>query len=221
MDIKLLTREEVVALTDEQRQRYVDYACAEQGIKLLAAPIKPINPFIIERKDTAYCLPSGYVKDKATVEAIDDLLAKTVIFRTAYNYGMGYNYRHLEPTTSNVSCNSERFYVKDDLMAAEQGLTKYESDNNYFEKLEKEYKENEEKKKNIVDGINTYVWDVQREVREINNLKAHFEEYKTLADGNEELAKRFLIKAYPEAEQLLGITITQIPAEEQKEKDPE
>jgi len=213
MDIKLLTREEVVALTDEQIKRYVDYACAEQGIKMFPAPIPPINPFSLEKAELGYKLPEGYVKDRGTIDAITALLAKTTMFSLGYDHG--WEYKYLTPVDVR-DVASDRFYLKADLDSAKDGLRKYTDEKAAFEKHNEEYKKAESARRAIVDEIYGHVWEVQREARKIEELKARAEEYKAIANGNEELAKRFLIKAYPEAEQLLGITITSIPAEQPK-----
>ena len=221
MDIKLLTREEVVALTDEQLKRYVDYACAEQGIPMFPAPVAPTNPYSLEKTDLAYGLPSGFVKDKEVVDAISALLAKTTVFESSYDYnGGGYNYRFLEPSRE-ISVKAERFYLKTDLASAKDGLRKYESEKGSFEKLEQEYRKANDQRRVIVDEINEYVWGIQRESQKIIELNTRLDEYKAIAKGDEDLAKRFLIKAYPEAETLLGITITSIPVEQPKEEKEE
>lgn len=192
-----LSRDEIVALTDEDISLYIDKELANKGI-----PIEAKNWNIKNKKEVVYPrtgVPVFMLKDIGigfrTIEGateVANLLVKYNAFKTESRYLAG-------------SC--EQFWImKEGVCPAVKGETGYSKEE--FGKI------NEKNKNPELTSINTFndtvkkaneiknrvlkcVYNIKQERSYNNDLVGIFERYKDIADGDMEVAMNFIKEAYP------------------------
>jgi len=222
MNIKELSKEEVLKLTDEQVKIYVDWNCAVEGVKLLSRPTAPSKDYAIKKGDPAYVLPSVIVKDFAIAEKITKILETAELYKETYDYGgMGYDYKWLKPDETDYLVSKHSYYFQDDIAKVKTSIETYKKNKDQYDKDLGEYEKCEKLRCEINDDIWEYVSSIRGQEQKKNYLLERFEEYKTLAKGDESIAARFLVKAYPEAHELLvlaGMIVLPKPEEKKEEE---
>lgn len=192
-----LSRDEIVALTDEDISLYIDKELANKGI-----PIEAKNWNIKNKKEVVYPrtgVPVLMLKDIGigfrTIEGateVANLLVKYNAFKTESRYLAG---------------SYEQFWImKEGVCPAVKGETGYSKEE--FGKI------NEKNKNPELTSINTFndtvkkaneiknrvlkcVYNIKQERSYNNDLVGIFERYKDIADGDMEVAMNFIKEAYP------------------------
>ena len=192
-----LSRDEIVALTDEDISLYIDKELANKGI-----PIEAKNWNIKNKKEVVYPrtgVPVFMLKDIGigfrTIEGateVANLLVKYNAFKTESRYLAG---------------SYEQFWImKEGVCLAVKGETGYSKEE--FGKI------NEKNKNPELTSINTFndtvkkaneiknrvlkcVYNIKQERSYNNDLVGIFERYKDIADGDMEVAMNFIKEAYP------------------------
>jgi hypothetical protein len=192
-----LSRDEIVALTDEDISLYIDKELANKGI-----PIEAKNWNIKNKKEVVYPrtgVPVFMLKDIGigfrTIEGateVANLLVKYNAFKTESRYLAG---------------SYEQFWImKEGVCPAVKGETGYSKEE--FGKI------NEKNKNPELTSINTFndtvkkaneiknrvlkcVYNIKQERSYNNDLVGIFERYKDIADGDMEVAMNFIKEAYP------------------------
>jgi hypothetical protein len=205
-----LTDKEVLALTDEQVAKYVDYECALKGAPMLPTPagIKPVAntpaPDI-----TAFKIAGFYTLDAAQAERILDAINSGIVYESKYQ-GSDYSCCYLSPITVDSyyfpKIETAQFHsaeqwdrIKDDRASIASKLKEWEElDNAYSDALNK--------RADISDDIWEYVGAVRAKAREMDTLRNDFKRYLELAEGNKRIAFNFLKKVkdvyrFPELEE--------------------
>lgn len=192
--LSTLTQVEIAALTDEEVESYVDYKCAEKGVPLTFGIIeKPetlksnaditlikFKEFIVDEEtgrqiaqvlaDNNQYRETGSSKDREYVIATDDwYVSKPVIVRT----------------------KSPQLIAREAVENAK--LTReWKAYNEATEQQEDAIKNRQE----IVDEIYDVVYEARQFVRSKETLKAAFDKYFVMAQGNRDIAKTFFENAY-------------------------
>lgn len=192
-----LSRDEIVALTDEDISLYIDKELANKGI-----PIEAKNWNIKNKKEISYPktgVPLFVLKDIGigfrTIEGateVANLLVKYNAFKTESRYLAG---------------SYEQFWImKEGVCPAVKGETGYSEEE--FDKIDEKNKNPEltgintfndtvKKANEIKDSVLKYVYNVKQERSYNNDLVGIFERYKDIADGDMEVAMNFIKEAYP------------------------
>ena len=192
-----LSRDEIVALTDEEVGLYVDKELAGKGI-----PIEAKNWNIKDKKEIVYPrtgVPVFMLKDIGigfrTIEGateVANLLVKYNAFKTESRYLAG---------------SYEQFWImKEGVCPAVKGETGYSKEE--FDKIDEKNKNPEltsintfndtvKKANEIKDRVLKYVYNIKQERSYNNDLVGIFERYKDIADGDMEVAMNFIKEAYP------------------------
>lgn len=192
-----LSRDEIVALTDEEISLYIDKELAGKGI-----PIEAKNWNIKDKKEIVYPrtgVPVFMLKDIGigfrTVEGateVANLLVKYNAFKMESKFLIG---------------SYEQFWIiKESVCPAITGEAGYSKEE--FDKVNKENKDPElesinsfndtvKKANEIKDRVLKYVYNIKQERSYNNNLVGIFERYKNIADGDMEVAMNFIKEAYP------------------------
>ena len=179
-----LSRDEIVALTDEDISLYIDKELANKGI-----PIEAKNWNIKNKKEVVYPrtgVPVFMLKDIGigfrTVEGateVANLLVKYNAFKIESRFLTG---------------SYEQFWIiKESICPAikgEAGYSKEEFGINSFNNTLKNANE-------IKDRVLKYVYNIKQERSYNNDLVGIFERYKDIADGDMEVAMNFIKEAYP------------------------
>lgn len=192
-----LSRDEIVALTDEEIGLYIDKELANKGI-----PIEAKNWNIKNKKEISYPktgVPLFVLKDIGigfrTIEGateVANLLVKYNAFKTESRYLAG---------------SYEQFWImKEGVCPAVKGETGYSKEE--FDKIDEKNKNPEltsintfndtmKKANEIKDRVLKYVYNIKQERSYNNDMVGIFEKYKDIADGDLEVAMNFIKEAYP------------------------
>lgn len=192
-----LSRDEIVALTDEDISLYIDKELANKGI-----PIEAKNWNIKNKKEISYPktgVPLFVLKDIGigfrTIEGateVANLLVKYNAFKTESRYLAG---------------SYEQFRImKEGVCPAVKGETGYSKEE--FDKIDEKNKNPEltsintfndtvKKANEIKDRVLKCVYNIKQERSYNNDLVGIFERYKDIADGDMEVAMNFIKEAYP------------------------
>lgn len=192
-----LSRDEIVALTDEDISLYIDKELANKGI-----PIEAKNWNIKNKKEVVYPrtgVPVFMLKDIGigfrTIEGateVANLLVKYNAFKTESRYLAG---------------SYEQFWImKEGVYPAVKGETGYSKEE--FDKIDEKNKNPEltsintfndtvKKANEIKDRVLKCVYNIKQERSYNNDLVGIFERYKDIADGDMEVAMNFIKEAYP------------------------
>lgn len=192
-----LSRDEIVALTDEEIGLYIDKELANKGI-----PIEAKNWNIKNKKEISYPktgVPLFVLKDIGigfrTIEGateVANLLVKYNAFKTESRYLAG---------------SYEQFWImKEGVCPAVKGETGYSKEE--FDKIDEKNKNPEltsintfndtvKKANEIKDRVLKYVYNIKQERSYNNDMVGIFEKYKNIADGDLEVAMNFIKEAYP------------------------
>lgn len=192
-----LSRDEIVALTDEDISLYIDKELANKGI-----PIEAKNWNIKNKKEISYPktgVSLFVLKDIGigfrTIEGateVANLLVKYNAFKTESRYLAG---------------SYEQFWImKEGVCPAVKGETGYSEEE--FNKIDEKNKNPEltsintfndtvKKANEIKDRVLKYVYNIKQERSYNNDMVGIFERYKDIADGDMEVAMNFIKEAYP------------------------
>ena len=192
-----LSRDEIVALTDEDISLYIDKELANKGI-----PIEAKKWNIKNKKEVVYPrtgVPVFMLKDIGigfrTIEGateVANLLVKYNAFKTESRYLAG---------------SYEQFWImKEGVCPAVKGETGYSKEE--FDKIDEKNKNPEltsintfndtvKKANEIKDRVLKCVYNIKQERSYNNDLVGIFERYKDIADGDMEVAMNFIKEAYP------------------------
>ena len=192
-----LSRDEIVALTDEDISLYIDKELANKGI-----PIEAKNWNIKNKKEVVYPrtgVPVFMLKDIGigfrTIEGateVANLLVKYNAFKTESRYLAG---------------SYEQFWLmKEGVCPTVKGETGYSKEE--FDKIDEKNKNPEltsintfndtvKKANEIKDRVLKCVYNIKQERSYNNDLVGIFERYKDIADGDMEVAMNFIKEAYP------------------------
>jgi len=199
-----LTEKEILALTDEQLENMVQYKMAEEGIKILEYPQKPEFNKIPQKDESAFTIGglTYPITNKRAAEEISAVISKNREYFSNTEYSPNdYSVKFLKPADDYLfekvgSLAKEDFYsaetarqIADDKKANKEIEQAYQVELN-------EYNEAYERRKEIEVVIYGKFREVVDKFREMERLKAKYEQYLQLADGNEKTAMKFLKNAY-------------------------
>jgi hypothetical protein len=198
-----LTDSEILALTEQQIEYYIDRECAESGIPLLP-PSPPTPPSGEHTADdlTTFGVEGLYFTDRGDALRVLDLL-NTIKTRGTRDYVRNLYSRHrFTPARDPVDLTEIR--MLSDERAAKLGdkITEFEKAREQHQKDRREYDQTERERGEVSDRI----WKRRREAWKTETRKAEigrlFERYVEIADGNRAIAARFLAKAHGDARDL-------------------
>lgn len=205
--IEDMTHEEIVALTDEEIDNMIKYYCAEKGIKFLPVPVKP--EIVKIDNDVMFEWNGLITADKELLEKFRKLFEdnRYEFVSDSYFSDIGYDYKYASPIEKYdydrlIEIATRKFYSKEKLEQYRKELAKYKSDNVEYERLIKEYKENEQTKNDHIGWIIEKI-NIHKQME--RNLKTYIElienQYCDLAENNAQIAFNFFKKAYPNVDE--------------------
>lgn len=197
-----LTHDELIALDKTAILRWIDQTCAEEGISLLpmvapAAPnFEPIEP------EVEHFVVSGLrFGMESEAVAIRDALAACTSRRQTAKYGWQWmNPDHDSPDNERPEVSRVR------VLSAQQAAEKFE-EIKQRDKAKAAYEAEKQAFDRIVDARERIVTFVRGHVESANSLewqrerlRSDFRRYVDLANGDERIARRFLLKAHSSAD---------------------
>jgi hypothetical protein len=198
-----LTKQELAVLTTEEVNRYINLACAEEGIPLVPdLPPKPIQP-VIESDTLFYEIAGQTVRTMADAEAIQKVFNGIQVYSKSYNRCIGDMYVY-EPDERSYNDPTKIHTVKaisNELYALnKQNIETYKTEKGEYDRIEGKFKSIKEKREHIEERF----WNIYRDAVEWNyemeQTKKTFIQYLDLANGDKEIAWKFLVKANEDVE---------------------
>ena len=207
--INEMTEQEILAMTEEDVQKLIKLHLMEQGIKLLEKPKKP-ELFEIEPADIeCYTIPllDGFAfTNREEAEKVQEALRNaTSLRKVEYDWNkFNGEYKYLE--------KKKRYSYKGESDFAIQSMFVYSPElynkivdfvvqnKAMVEQVAKDQQEYDENLKNSADAISEIrkrVSDIRNKYARLDDLSRRFSvDYYPLSDNNEEMAIKFLEKAY-------------------------
>lgn len=195
-----LSDEEVLKLTDEDLSRMIRLKMAAEGIKMLKKPQEPKLHEIPPKDMTLYSVnDTGYIafKDKhhaiALLEAMTECCAVTSIVRC---YGYSEKLDSEEQYNPSLELKTNQVYSPALYAKVRGAIKENESMKDEYEKTLKEYKRAEDEAAWIREEVYGKFRQVRHKYEEMDVMNTRYDEYLVLAEGNEEMAWKFLRKAH-------------------------
>lgn len=202
-----LTHEELIALTDEQVNYYIDRECAEAGVPLLP-PTAPVQPTIeqVSKSVTHYMVAGLRFLSEQEARRVNDAIRTAGSRRTTQYVGSRWSYSgpmHDVPDESEVTVSIEHVHTPDE--AARQQLANEQKADlkSAFETAKKDYDSAVSGRENVAGRVRAVVSSAWTLERRRQRLLSEYERYLPLANGDEQVAKRFLQRAHGDARQVL------------------
>jgi len=192
------TDAELVNLTEEQVIDLIDLECGYEGVKLLPTlPDRPVKNNLAEDWEV-WDVPSMTLADKKdAAEIIAFALGKSHV-TTYYVPGPGYKkYGEIDPNYE-LGITSKKMFSRDHYKTIDVQLQQYESTKQNYDKAKSEYDEISKARSEIIGTVNEAISDARSTAQRLSRLEQASLRYLTLAHGDKEIAKRFMLDAYKE-----------------------
>lgn len=204
-----MTEQEILALTEEDIQKLIKLRMMQKGIRIMDKPKVP-ELFEVEPADLkVYKIPflEGYAfTDMKEAQAISDALSKTkTIKRVNYDWSkLGSDYKYLEDIKREDYNSDDKFGIKTGLAYSTELYAKisdFAAQNKAMkeqaEKDQKEYDEHMKQASDIITECRERVSEVRNKYDRLQTLTQKFAaDYYPLSDNNEDMAMKFMVKAY-------------------------
>ena len=196
--ISELTEVEILVLTDEQVQKYIDYECALEGVPMLPPSPGPEPAKVTASPDATLYKVAGQntlSSDHAT-RILDACNSGQLIetnnarndYQTIYVSPMldkDYNRPKIE--TSQVHSQEQWDTIKDNFTNYADRKSEWDVHNKLYQSALKERRE-------ISDSVYAITADARKHSYDRDNLRNEFAKYLELAEGNRKVALNFLTK---------------------------
>jgi len=197
-----LSDAEILALNDSQVSQYIDLACAEAGVPLL--PPRPNEPDAVPVTPdmTIYGVGDIYFYNQADALSAVALLGS--LRRCSLQYVSGPRYeRVVRPETSDLSVQPAKHFSPENWDRVKNDANRYAEQKKTYDADLGEYNKAGAARSKIAESICGRREQVCADERRREMLRASFERYLALADGNREIAARFLKAAHGDADTML------------------
>jgi hypothetical protein len=199
-----LTDAELLELTADQIERYVDLACAEAGVAL--PPVLPAPPDTSGPKPdmTVYAVGGFEFSDKADALRVADAVNAARSYGDARCIGHNYNapYKWVPRETPDQQVSERACFKLETAAGLTAELNRRAQEKADYDKARQEYDSIEYKRGELRREIASKVQTVQATERRRARLRADYKRYLELADGRRRIAARFLKSAQEDADTL-------------------
>jgi hypothetical protein len=200
-DFDDLTPTELETVPDEQVERFIDIACAQQGVPLLPdypqEPVKPDVKPIIDVFDVAGIL----VTSLEDAQAICDTLKE--VARVGYTYVSGPGYEKRTTTPDQLNITQQHMYSGEYWDQVRVKMEAYAAAEQQYRHDKTEYEKAGTERDRVAESITMAVGTARARADRRAFLQRSYDRYLDLADGDLKVAARFLADANPEARELL------------------
>lgn len=194
-----LSREEILAMDEEFIRIMIDRECAEAGVPLLPKigdpPVKPEARANQEFFEVSATLLFGRREDAEAVlrEIKERRRYDTFYHKGSYAYNSPQGTKEVDETDGSIIV--KRYWSRDHYDAHKHDLDAYDDKKSVWDEEKKEYDEIAKKRTDCVDRVRSIVEDAHAQQRKVGLINQTFEEYLSLAQGDEGIAYGFLVKA--------------------------
>lgn len=202
-----LEHDELIALDNEQINYYIDRECAEAGVPLLP-PTPPVQPQIeqIAKSVTHYVIAGMRFLNASEAANICKAIQSAGSRRTTQYVGSRWSYsgpQHDAPADDEMAVSIDYVHTADEAArqkAANEAKAEIKA---AFDSAKKEYDAAVEGRERLAERVRSTVGSAWKTERRRQSLKAEYERYLPLANGDEQVAKRFLQRAHSDAREVL------------------
>ena len=190
---------ELVALTDEQINKLVDYECAMEGAPMLppSPGPKPTNE-LPDKDATVYDVAGCLTLDKDHAAKILEAMTGGRLWSEGYE-GRSYDVKFLQPISSSdyhyPKITTRTIYSIERWNEIKDRVSKHTATLQAWEAKDKEYTKAAKERCAIHDRVWNCVADAREHAEQREQLRREFARYLELAEGNRHIALNFLQKA--------------------------
>lgn len=198
-----LTDDELVTLRDEDVKFYIDYACAEEGVKLLppqtpAPPTKELPPHDL----TAYFIGSSpgefTTLDRDHAMRVVDAMNSQPAIHAFYIPGPTLEQKAIQRTDPYV-INSKPLYSEAMVAKVGEQIQRFAVEKKDYDEAKADYEKTRRAREQIAERIHYRIDAAYTKDRRRRDLLALHGRYLELANGDRTIAARFLRRAHPDA----------------------
>lgn len=192
-----LTDVELVALTPEQVQRYVDLACAEVGVPVLPKPVTPGKAAV--QPDLAIYVVGGFrFTEQIDAESVADLVSARARVRMEHDR-TSWKDQYAVPDDQPVEVKRDRVFSQGKFAAMHEAIRQGELAVEEFETAKQAYDVAFGQRMQLAQAVIEHVAKARSLEEQRARLREQFVHYLDLADYSVGVARRFMLKAYPDA----------------------
>lgn len=195
---------ELVALTDEQIALYMDLACAEAGVPLMPPDPGPAPPEPERKQDVTHWVVGGFAfRNAEDAAAVANLVNGLPRLKADYARGGSYRDRISKSDDAVVTVEQERLYSPNAWDDQRAQVIERQAALEQHERLVSEWVNASEQRAKTAGFVHDRIADARVRESARERYQAEMERYKTLANGDEHVAYRFLIAAHPDAHEFV------------------
>jgi hypothetical protein len=189
-----LKEPDLLALTNDQIVRWIDIECACNGVPLL--PPKPVEPTKVAFTPNIQAFEVADLIFDSSADALRlvALLRELKVYRSEYVSGP--HYERVLKLGREFSIESKRYFTPEAWDAVKDEAAAYTRDFNIYTAAKKEYDAIVQVRARIVNGINEAIENAHQRENIRQRVRADFDRYLDLADGNRKIALAFLRAAW-------------------------
>jgi len=193
-----LNEEELLALTEEQTLRMVDYECALEGVPMLPPHPGPEPSKVTASPDvTLYTVAGQKTLDSDHAKRILDACNSAPLFETS-SARNDYQTVFLTPLTdrsySAPKIETSQVHSPEQWDRIKNDFTSFSERKDEWDVIDKAYKNALKERQSITDDVYSKISDARRNAYEREQFRTDFARYLELAEGNRSIALKFLEK---------------------------
>lgn len=193
------TDEELMELSEEEIGNIIDLECAYEKVPLL--PEHPVAPPQIEIKPDQIGHQVGdYIfLSKEDANAVLSVLQKFDIYEKNYGSCNGEGLRKLNHSPS---MKERPFYSEEYFSTIKEEKENYERVKGKYDSLLREYNSIHSDRKSVISTVRDTIQEARDTKGRILDFSKKYLRYMDLANGDKEVAYRFMTDAHPEVEEI-------------------
>jgi hypothetical protein len=197
-----LSEEELLALSDEEKQKYVDIELAFAGIIPMIKPVMdPVPEVNIKPTVQAFEIYGVFFTDEKDAFAV----SKSSACDSQCISGL-YDYRYLTPRGEgyNDGIKAKMFYTKAELEEVRTQLKERQRIEDKNSHAAKEWDAYLEKTEHVANLVTSAIAEAEDHKRRIDQAKTVYAKHYELAGGDEAIASRFFVDAYKDQPEIIN-----------------
>jgi len=204
-DLEKMNHKEIIALSVEQVKTLCDYECAKNGVKLIECPTEPEKK-VFTPDTKVYKVADFYTESEETAQKIAIFLAeiRSSLCDVDYEYSYGsdnkYIQRNLSDYKHQVEVKTEDVFLPVTYESLKTDMRDYNEKKSAYEGLQKDYKENYEKREKETKWIHDTIYAHKQLEYKFTEWETQFAKYLKLANDDQTVALNFFRKSLTEEE---------------------
>lgn len=189
-----LSIEEVAALDDDAVTKVVNLQCADQGIPVFISN-EPEPKIEVLPDKTFYKVGDWMFDDADVADEIREKVASARRFRGGYSWSDNSAKLKAEPDESDIKVEQVKLFSPEHYQRFQAEIRAQQVRLDAWQRTQEEDKKAIDKKSGVYNAVWKEVNAAREKIRETKRLDVAFGKYVELADGNRQMARKFLLKA--------------------------